>query len=230
VNKEPIALGPAPTPVLGVAVALSGQRLRALEYVRTRSPVRIADAAAALDLHPNTIREHLDALVELGLVERSTAGARGRGRPATLYQAAAADPAVAVRDYASLATVLAGHLSRTSAHPERDARAAGREWGRELADESGQTDDDPRDAVLQALTRLGFAPDDEGTAGIALHRCPLLDAARRYPVVVCQVHLGIVDGMFERMGAHGRAGIGLSPFAEPGACRLFLPDPVVRPQ
>lgn len=228
-KKESLVLGPEPTPVVGVAVALSGQRLRVLEYVRAHSPVRVADAATALDLHPNTVREHLDAVVGLGLVERATAGALGRGRPATLYRASAADPAVAVRDYAGLATALAGHLARTSAHPERDARAAGVEWGRELIDEPGG---DPRRSVLEALARLGFAPDDDADGpsdrGIALRRCPLLDAARRYPTVVCQVHLGIVEGMLERVGAPSTRGLDLIPFAEPGACRLFLPDPVVR--
>lgn len=232
-KKGSTVLGPEPTPVLEAPVALSGQRLRVLEYVREHSPVRVADAAAALDLHPNTIREHLDAVVGLGLVERSTAGALGRGRPATLYRVSAADPAVAVRDYAGLATALAGHLARTSAHPERDARAAGVEWGRELIDDSLQDGDDPRRSVLDALDRLGFAPDvdadsADGPHGIALRRCPLLDAARRYPTVVCQVHLGIVEGMLERLGVHRRAGLDLIPFAEPGACRLFLPDPVVR--
>lgn len=214
-------------------MALSGQRLRVLEYVRARSPVRVADAAAALDLHPNTVREHLDAIVELGLVERSTAGALGRGRPATLYRASAADPGVAMRDYAGLATALAGLLARTSAHPERDARDAGVEWGRELIDDSSRAGDDPRQCVLEALDRLGFAPDADPASldaheGIALRRCPLLEAARRYPTIVCQVHLGIVEGMLERLGAAGTPGLGLIPFAEPGACRLFLPDPVVR--
>ena len=231
-EKDLAVLGPEPMPVREVPVALSGQRLRVLDYVRAHSPVRVADAAAALDLHPNTVREHLDAVVGLGLVERSTATALGRGRPATVYRASAADPAVAVRDYAGLATALAGHLARTSAHPQRDARAAGIEWGRELIDGPGQGGGDPRHSVLEALARLGFAPDDENTPdprrGIALRRCPLLDAARRYPSVVCQVHRGIVEGMLERLGVRGRRGLDLVPFAEPGACRLFLPDPVVR--
>jgi predicted ArsR family transcriptional regulator len=232
-KKEPIVLGPRPTPVLEAPVALSGQRLRVLEYVRAHSPVRVAEAAAALDLHANTVRDHLDAVVELGLVERSTARTSGRGRPATLYRASAADPAVAIRDYAGLATALAGQLARTSAHPERDARAAGVEWGRELIDEYSQTGGDARQSVLEALARLGFAPDDDPDAlgahrGVALRRCPLLNAARRYPTIVCQVHLGIVEGMLERLGATDTPGLALIPFAEPGACRLFLPDPVVR--
>lgn len=214
-------------------MALSGQRLRVLDYVRAHSPVRVTDVAGALGLHANTVREHLDAVVTLGLVERSTARTAGRGRPATLYRVSAADPAVAVRDYAGLATALAGQLARTSVQPERDARAAGVEWGRELLDERSHAGRDARQTVLEALARLGFAPDDDpGTSGarrgVALRRCPLLDAARRYPTIVCQVHLGIVEGMLQRLGVTDTPGLDLIPFAEPGACRLFLPDPVVR--
>lgn len=227
-KKEPVVLGPRPTPVLEAPVALSGQRLRVLDHVRAHSPVRVIDVAAALDLHANTVREHLDAVVELGLVERSTARTPGRGRPATLYRASAADPAVAMRDYAGLATALAGQLARTSAQPERDARAAGVEWGRELLDERSHAGGDARRSVLEALARLGFAPDVAGAhRGIALRRCPLLDAARRYPAIVFQVHLGIVEGMLERLGVTDTPGLDLIPFAEPGACRLFLPEPVV---
>ncbi|KUI23250.1 transcriptional regulator [Mycobacterium sp. GA-1285] len=222
-------LGPSPARSATGPVALSGQRLRVLEHVRAHAPVRTVDAAATLGLHQNTVREHLDALVDLGLVERATEPAAGRGRPAALYRPSAADPAVRVRDYAGLATALAGHLARTSADPERDARAAGIEWGRELADETARTDSDARQSVLDALARLGFAPDDEGAErGVALRRCPLLDAARRYPSVVCQVHLGIVEGLLQSIDAPTGPGLDLLPFAEPGACRLFLPDPVVK--
>lgn len=199
-----------------------------LKFVRDHAPVRVADAAAGLGLHTNTVREHLDALVESGLVDRRAEKPGRRGRPAALYQPSPADPAGPARDYAGLATALAGHLSRTSSDPEREARAAGIEWGRELIDESPTDGADAYSAVLSALTRLGFAPDvDDDGAGIALRRCPLLDAARRYPSVVCQVHLGIVEGMLERLGSATGPGLDMVPFAEPGACRLFLPDPVV---
>ena len=59
VKKESAVPGPEPTPVRGVPMALSGQRLRVLEFVRAHSPVRVADAAAALGLHPNTVRYRL---------------------------------------------------------------------------------------------------------------------------------------------------------------------------
>lgn len=226
-ENSPVVLGPAAAPSPAAQVALSGQRLRVLEYVRAHGAVRIADAAADLGLHANTVREHLDALTGTGLVERTTEPAVGRGRPAALYRASAADPALAARDYAGLATALAGHLARTGADPERDARAAGVDWGRELVEGTARPDGDPRLTVLDTLARLGFAPQDDGPGkGVALRRCPLLDAARRHPGVVCQVHLGIVEGVLASLGAPTGPGLDLVPFAEPGACRLFLPETV----
>ncbi|MEE2034291.1 helix-turn-helix domain-containing protein [Rhodococcus sp. CC-R104] len=219
-------------------MTLSPQRLAVLDDVRDHAPVRVNDIAERLGLHVNTVREHLDALGEKGLVDHTVEPARGRGRPAKVFRPTpTADPTLPSRDYAGLATALAGYLARTSADPEADARAAGKDWGRELArealrDASGREDasvpdiEDPHRFMLDLLVRLGFEPADHGPAlGVALRRCPLLEAARRYPTVVCQVHLGIVEGAFEEIGAPTGPGLDLLPFVEPGACRLFLPDP-----
>ncbi|GJF11854.1 transcriptional regulator [Mycolicibacterium cyprinidarum] len=234
-EKKAGALGPGTTPTAVTDAPLSRQRLAVLEDVRAHAPVRVAGAAARLGVHANTVREHLDALVGLGRVERTTETPGGRGRPAALYRPSGADPVVQARDFAGLAAALAGHLARTSSDPESDARAAGMQWGRELIDGAVGADDDPRGAVLDILTRLGFAPDaddsevvaDGAPRGIALRRCPLLEVARRYPAVVCRVHLGIVEGLLEQLGATTE-GLDLIAFAEPGACRLLLPDPTGR--
>ena len=59
-----------------------------------------------------------------------------------------------------------------------------------------------------------------------LRTCPLLDAAKRHPEVVCQVHLGLVAGALEA-DDHSAEGLGLRPFARPGACELALPPTLV---
>ena len=56
-----------------------------------------------------------------------------------------------------------------------------------------------------------------------LTTCPFLDAAKRHPEVVCQIHLGIVRGALNRLGADADVAA-LQAFAEPGACLLGLPD------
>lgn len=226
-ENSDLLLGPRPTPTPASLPALSPQRITVLDDVRGHGPTRINDIAERLGLHPNTVREHLDALVDEGLADATTEPAHGRGRPAKLFRTTpAADPSPVSREYAGLATALAGHIARTSVDPAADARTAGRDWGHELAREYDCDPDDPPGAILDLLTRLGFDPSNGGRArGIALRQCPLLGAARRYPGVVCQVHLGIIEGVLDEIGAATTPGLDLLPFAEPGACRLFLPDP-----
>jgi predicted ArsR family transcriptional regulator len=226
-KEEGSTLGPRPTATLAGYPPLSRQRLCVLDYVRAHAPVRISTVAVGLALHPNTVREHLDALTRYGLVERITETPTKRGRPAALYRPSAADPAILAQDYAGLATALAGQIARSSTQPEHDARAAGISWGHELCNDAAASDN-PRTAVLTVLTRLGFGPDtDDPDGSIALRSCPLLEAARRYPAIVCQVHLGIIDGVLQRSSGVTDTEVELIPFAEPGACRLLLPNPSV---
>jgi predicted ArsR family transcriptional regulator len=213
---------------------ISGQRAAVLDRLEQhREPVRINDLAAEMGLHVNTVRQHLEALAERGVVLRERAPSQGRGRPAWVFSAVpgASEPDPRVRDYAGLAIALSSHIVRTSEDPTGDALEAGRTWGRELAENTfGEHRAEDRDAdgagprrkALQLLDGLGFAPDADTHATTAgLRRCPLLDAATRYPEVVCSVHLGIVRGALDVLGGDPEP-TALIPFAEPGACRLNL--------
>ena len=209
--------------------ALSGPRGTVLERLqRSTGPRTVAELAAELGVHPNTAREHLDALVTQGLATREPSPAVGRGRPAWSYTADVErlEPDPRVRDYAGLATALAGHLTRHAPDPAAEGLAAGQEWGAALvASRPGRLPSGgagPRRLVVDLLDELGFAPEaDVAATTVALRRCPLLDAARQYPEVVCQVHLGIVRGALDRLGGDPEP-TALLPFAEPGACRLHL--------
>jgi len=227
-NVDPEPLGPAPVRSGQEGLTLSGQRAAVLERLQQLSaPATIADLAADLGLHPNTVREHLDALVDRGLADRGRAAAQGRGRPAGLYTAATdnVEPDPRVRDYAGLATALAGHLERTSADPVADALETGRRWGRELAAEAGsgrRSATTGRRRTVELLRGLGFDPRPDARATTAaLRRCPLLDAAKRHTDVVCNVHLGIVRGAYDVYGGDPER-TAMLPFSEPGACRLHL--------
>jgi predicted ArsR family transcriptional regulator len=188
-------------------------------------PTTLAALVALSGLHPNTVREHLDALVAQGLASRRSAAPAGRGRPAWLYRATGSDVASAP-EYAGLATALAATIHRTSDSPVDDSVTAGREWGRELARDRGArpapTAVAARRAVVDLLDEIGFGPrTDARSATVRLTRCPLLEAAHRFPDVVCGVHLGLAQGALEEYGADPE-GAALLPFAEPGACRLHL--------
>lgn len=222
-------LGPAPVRSGSGLQPMSGQRAAVLERLQQHdAPRTIAVLAEELGLHQNTIRDHLDALVDRGLAVRDRAPAKGRGRPAWTYAAALdnVEPDPRVRDYAGLATALAAHIARTSQDPEGDALEAGRLWGQGLAGSEPpggrRSATAARRHVVTVLDELGFAPEPDARATTAaLRRCPLLDAAKQYPEVVCRVHLGIVRGVMDAQGADSEH-TDLVPFAEPGACRLKL--------
>lgn len=160
----------------------------------------------------------------------------------------------AAGEYVALAAAFAERLAERGGDPGADSRAIGRAWGATLVahdaqDTSSGTDDgSPTQRVVDLLDRLGFSPavepagpagtptggtgirDGDGIAGttmVLLRTCPLLDAARRHPEVVCEVHLGLVAGALE---AHDEPsdGVHLAPFGRPGACVLGLPATLVR--
>lgn len=206
-------------------------------------PVTVQALADQLGQHPNTVREHLDALVADGRIERIRRAPSGRGRPAWLYRSTSSGGDAATDDdlmsgpiggdgqeYIALAVALIDQVSASSPDPRAMAREAGERWGRTLVERQvgadRATSDDPADRVVEMLRELRFAPqatDDPKT--MRLTTCPFLDAAKRHPEVVCQVHLGIVRGAMSRLGADpDRAD--LTAFAEPGACLLNLPTAI----
>ena len=225
--------GPRPVRYDDALPGLSPARARVLEFLQSQAdPVGAEAVATAFGQHVNTVRGHLDALVGDGLALRHRQGTSGRGRPAWYYRANPLhpEPDARVREYGALAGALAAHLIRTSPSPADEAHLAGLEWGRQIARDRGTGTAVPtnraahaRVEVLDILAGLGFGPaDSPGDATIRLRRCPLLDVARRYPEVVCQVHRGLIGGALIELGSDD-AGVDLLPFAEPDACRLILP-------
>lgn len=231
-NSRPRALphvvpGYGPRPGSGRSPKpLSRSRGALLQTLQAQTePTTLAALVAASGLHANTVREHLDGLMHDGLANRHSETPSGRGRPAWLYEATGRD-ASAVSEYAGLAAALAATIQRTSASPTEDAVTAGLEWGHELARERGARPAPSavaaRREVVLLLDEVGFAPQaDARSSVVRLTRCPLLEAAHKYPEVVCGVHLGIAQGALEEYGADPD-GTELLPFDEPGACRLHL--------
>ncbi|MCW2603855.1 MAG: transcriptional regulator, ArsR family [Pseudonocardiales bacterium] len=222
--------GPGPTgrrlgPRIGMpAPALSATPAAILEQLREQpAPLTQAAIAHMTGLHPNTVREHLGNLIHRGHVVRFLTEPVGRGRPAWLYEASGDH--TDVPEYAGLASALAVAIARTSSAPAAEAEAAGLAWGHELAQNRAASADAPRKSIVRMLGDLGFAPQqgDTDPREVALTRCPLLQAAYRYPEVVCAVHLGLVRGALTHLGGDP-AGTSLVPFARPGACLLVVSE------
>ncbi|MBV6728260.1 helix-turn-helix domain-containing protein [Nocardioides daeguensis] len=205
---------------------MSPSRAALLDTLRAQTePTTLGALASSTGLHPNTLREHLDALIDHRLAARFAAEPSGRGRPAWLYEATDPEPGGS-SEYAGLAAALARSIHRRSTSPVDDAVDAGRGWGRDLASRRpaarGSSATAARRSVVELLDDMGFAPQTDARAtSVRLTRCPLLEAAHQYPDVVCGVHLGLAQGALEEYGADPD-GADLLPFAEPGACRLHL--------
>jgi predicted ArsR family transcriptional regulator len=180
-----------------------------------------------LGRHPNTLRDHLSALLEAGLVVRHQAPAEGRGRPRWLYGTAAAP---SIDENAELAAALAWRLAHRERDPLGAARDVSRHWALQIVAreqlEAQPTAREGREQVVRVLDDLGYAPRPDGRVDkVALTRCPLLQVASDVPEVVCNVHLGLVEELLEASGAD-RSRATLTPFATPGACALRLMAPV----
>lgn len=200
--------GMGPRPVADPATRLSSARAALLAYlVEAGAPVTVKEIASRSGQHPNTVREHLEALTEFGMVERGSVKPAGRGRPAITYTVTGeSDPLHHVRESTSLVDALASHLRRTSSDHVAEAIEAGRAWGRTLPDHGGP---------VEVLDAMGFTPERvEG--GVRLTSCPLLVSARRNPEVVCNVHLGLLR---EIAGDD----VDVEPFV-PGGCLVHLPE------
>ncbi|MEU3255545.1 helix-turn-helix domain-containing protein [Streptomyces sp. NPDC006997] len=214
-----------PLPGSGSARApLSRQRGGVLRHLRDQSaPVTASALGKVCGLHVNTVREHLDALVDDGLAVRESSRPAGRGRPAWRYRARLPQESPA-REYAGLAAVLAAQIADSSDHPREDALAAGARWGRVLTagrepvTEAGEA----RTRLVGLLAEIGFAPEaDAGAHRVRLTRCPFVETAREYPGVICGVHEGLARAGLAALGATAQD-VELLPFAEPDACLLHL--------
>jgi predicted ArsR family transcriptional regulator len=178
---------------------LPRQRDRVLQLVREHgSPVDAAELAALLGLHVTTVRFHLDALCDQGVIARTRIKRTGVGRPRTGYAAVQGR-----LDYQSFAEMLALGLGDTVETRRRRAERAGRRLAdridanspREGVVPQGVPDPAEASATLDrraAMTaeifeRMGFRPEltpaaksraGKGQRTIRLHACPVREAAR----------------------------------------------------
>lgn len=202
-------------------------RERVLAVLRaSERPLGVAAITTATGLSANAVRFHLQNLIESRAVRAETDPDHpGPGRPAIRYAAAtpmeAANPSSA---YRLLAGLLARAVSRSAI--AGTASEAGRDWARTLAPVSstGASQPDPIDVVSTLFEHSGFDPR-RGVDGqtLELHRCPFLDLAVEQPDVVCGIHLGLVQGLLEEIGA--RRDVRLIPVLDgSGPCLVRLTE------
>ena len=208
----------------------AGQRRADLLAAITAAPAGLGIKALAdvTGIHENTVRFHLDRLLDEGLIERRRRAAAGPGRPPLTFHARQERPG---RDnYELIARVLSDSLSNATPDPAATAREAGRQWGRARAQELEPSTGSPEPTALEGLTDLlhqaGFAPEvvaEESGATVRVHRCPFLSLSQEDQVVPCGVHLGLMEGVLEVLDAPVQVAE-LEPFVAPSLCVARLQE------
>jgi len=205
--------------------------------------------AKQVGLHTNTVRSHLDQLMDAGLVESEVQERKTPGRPRLLFRATPTPGRDGPEDsYRVLAEILASGIRDGEPAPAVLAEKAGWRWGQRLEQQGGRSTeplDSGRalDRVVALLDEVGFAPRVSrataartlsGATGnaagnatvIEVHQCPFYDIAREHTDVVCAVHLGLIQGALDQMQAPPSS-VRLEPFVRPDLCLVHIASAVI---
>lgn len=177
-----------------------------LELARSARPLATVDISESLDLHPNTVRPHLERMREVGLLDVEVGGRGDVGRPQHRYSIAPGAPSLGLEPPTMplLARMVLAMAARLQATPD-DAEAVGRTEGARRAIPY-QRAPSTLEALVSDHDRLGFdplvtdSPDDPDAAVIAFAHCPFAEVAEQHPELVCGLHRGLVAGFVSEMG------------------------------
>lgn len=178
-----------------------------LELARSSRPLTTAEIADTIELHPNTVRPHLDRMRETGLIAVEVGGRGEIGRPQHRYSLAADAPSLGLEPPVMpvLARMVLAMAGRLGAGPD-DAAAVGVDEGsRRAVPYSAALSS--LEALVSDLDRLGFDPvvsdvdgGDPDSAVVAFANCPFGELAVEHPDLVCNLHRGLVAGFVAGMG------------------------------
>lgn len=196
-------------------------RHRLFRYIADApGPVGVAELTEYVRLNHNAVRQHLAVLKDAGLVTEEVEERLRPGRPRLLYRLhpEAAGKWDTPSAYAWLASLLSDAVRR-----RLDPRQVGRQDGHRRAAEltgAGEGID-----LLEAeIARRGFRPTriERGRrVEFVLGRCPFADVAGSDPDTVCQLHLGLAEGLAEGLGGLDVEGLVVKDPRRAG-CRLTV--------
>ena len=157
-----------------------------------------------LDLHPNTVRPHLERMREVGLLEvdAPTTAARSAVRRTAIASLPTRRRSASSRRPCACWPACWPPRRRSAASTPKQAADAGASKAND-AGEARRNAAPHRRRPLRAppsptsSRALGFDPaavDDGATATIAFTRCPFQELAEAYPDLVCHLHRGMIEG------------------------------------
>ncbi len=199
-------------------------RYRLFRYIADApEPVGVAELTDYVQLNHNAVRQHLAVLKEAGLVTEELEERSRPGRPRLMYRLhpEAAGKWGTQGAYEWLAAMLSDAV-RHKVEP----RQIGRRYGRRRAEELAGTGE-ATDLMETEISRRGFRPT-RVTRGrqveFVLGRCPFADVAGSDPDTICQLHLGLAEGLGEGLGGIEVLGLTAKDPRRAG-CRLIIrPD------
>lgn len=203
-------------------------RHRIFRYIAdAERPVGVAELTEFVQLNHNAVRQHLAVLVDARLVLEEMENRTRPGRPRLLYRLhpEAAGSWGTPGAYAWLAGLLSSALRRGLS-----SRQIGYQEGRRWADRA-EDRADPADPLETEMVARGFRPVRSGRGrriDFVLERCPFEDVASEDPETICQLHLGLAEGLAEGLGdLEVERLVAKNP--KRGGCRLVVRRPVTKP-
>ncbi|MDR1266032.1 MAG: hypothetical protein LBK42_10860 [Propionibacteriaceae bacterium] len=206
-----------------------GRRTHIIQLLRdAKAPLSTAQVAELVGVHLNTARFHLESLVDSGLAERQTEASGQPGRRRVLYSGTLPNQ---THERAQGYRLLAEILTRTIAakYPEAAAEMyqVGIDWGGYLTSRPAPyetfDEDDIAKRVVDKLDALWFAPELRRSPRphLLLHNCPFTGTAAGAPQVVCQLHVGMINGSLAELRSSQRV-VELCPQVESHLCQGWL--------
>lgn len=176
----------------------------------------VPQLAQAVGLHVSSVREMVDKLYSLGLLERVQQHAIGRGRPAASYTATvSADPTLPAKILRQAMLAVQQWLRKNAPEPLKAGYEIGRLWGENslvmmaVPDHQVMTKVSADFKLANHMTKirtflseLGFACviDSEDPTTLVLQNCPFTD--RDYPSpLALEMRRGVVEQILERTAA-----------------------------
>ena len=157
-------------------ISLLPAQRRVLEVVEgAGQPISSAEVAKTLKLHPNTAREHLDALLNAGLVTTVPMRTGKRGRPTLLYSVTTLDPNQILSTYLDVITATAISLAEGS-DGVAQAIAVGKNWAG-LTPQRPEAGSEDANAVAATSAASAEAPNGAATASDAVEPSNLSQAS-----------------------------------------------------
>lgn len=174
----------------GYSAISSESRVQILHMLQTRPHCSMDELVSETGLHPNTVREHLQRLTVEGYIVSTVEHRATRGRPRTLYSAAAGTPQSS---------------SPIAARRVREAAERGDLMRRVMPDTNKDDLDDAAlhqlDALVENLLDSGFDPVVDATdLTIDLSPCAHLATSASQPSMRCAVHVTLLQAVATQAG------------------------------